>query len=81
MDVKDKAARLDAELTEAEGKREEKISEVQRLLMFSENGSHVTVSSEIVDEDQHSSHDTVSYACGGGIWRQKWMRSCQSCLS
>jgi hypothetical protein len=47
----------------------------------SENCSHVTVSLKVEEEDQHCSHATVSYACGGGIWRQKWMRKCQSCLS
>ncbi len=65
VEVKDKAARLDdevsmPELTEAEGKGEEKISEIQRLLMFSEYCSHVIVSSKVEEEGQHCSHDTVS---------------------
>ncbi len=37
----------------------EKISEIQRLLIFSENCSHVTVSSKVEEEDQHCPHDIV----------------------
>jgi hypothetical protein len=65
VEVKDKAARLDdeafmPELTESEGKGEEKISYIQWLLIFREKCSHVTVSSRDEEEDPHCSHDTAS---------------------